>query len=303
MAFLSMFSVDRPLSYGLRLPWDPTSLAHFPKEPILKPVWESSSSEDIDSLHHAISSSPSMAQHFFADNPFPWPYKREDAAFWVGHNERRQVEMWSAGPVDFPTEDLFLPIVAQTLARGETDWLARGSPEQAGSVVGQVGVEIRTENKSGSTSTFVVEADRAAGSKTLWLVYMVSELHSGKGVATRAVGELSRFVFLAFPGVERLYLRCFANNTGSVRVAQKAGFKHLGKIPKGEMRRHEDAVQQAAGQLKESDPVEVFVLEREGFFGGLGASAVDADHLDSSFLASTTSAANAAISNIVPNPQ
>jgi [ribosomal protein S5]-alanine N-acetyltransferase len=80
----------------------------------------------------------------------------------------------------------------------------------------------------------IVMADRAVGaiglhpqgdilSRNAELGYWLSPEFHGKGIMTRAVGEMVAHGFATLP-VHRIFARPFSNNPASMRVLEKAGF-------------------------------------------------------------------------------
>lgn len=76
-----------------------------------------------------------------------------------------------------------------------------------GEVVGSVGVYLQND----------------VGCKNAELGYWLGEPFWGQGIATAAIKELCAFVFHHYD-VVRIYAEPFADNTGSRRVLEKAGF-------------------------------------------------------------------------------
>ena len=64
------------------------------------------------------------------------------------------------------------------------------------------------------------------------LGYWLAEPHWGKGIVTRAVGQICGEAMARF-GLVRVFAEPFANNPGSARVLEKAGF-----VREGTMRKH-----------------------------------------------------------------
>lgn len=214
------------------------------------PGWSSlpGAAED---LYRAVLSSPDIVQGFFDFSrsdfgrgkghgvTFPWPYEASDAAWWVGEQSRIQKSLLpaSAGSADLD-EDLVLPICCG------------GCPSESSGVrprvVGQVAAERRDDGR-------------------LWLSYFVSAEHAGRGVATQAVKDLLLFIAAHWPGIEAIYLRCFSDNMGSVRVAQKLGAEHLETVPPGSIYRHPEAVRRGKA---ETAPVETYRVHMGQFRRG-----------------------------------
>lgn len=65
--------------------------------------------------------------------------------------------------------------------------------------------------------------------RTVEIGYWLGRKHWGKGVATRAVTTMSRWMFENFQ-VERIQARIFAANTASMRVLEKAGYQLEGRL-------------------------------------------------------------------------
>ena len=62
--------------------------------------------------------------------------------------------------------------------------------------------------------------------------YRLNKDYWGKGFASEAGQAMIKIAFEAL-GLSRLQIRCFSNNTGSVRVAEKLGFEQEGLIKQG----------------------------------------------------------------------
>ncbi len=62
--------------------------------------------------------------------------------------------------------------------------------------------------------------------------YRISKRYWGQGFATEAGSAIVDFAFTDLL-LDRLQLRCFTNNPGSVRIAEKLGFQKEGLIRKG----------------------------------------------------------------------
>ncbi len=62
--------------------------------------------------------------------------------------------------------------------------------------------------------------------------YRISKRYWGQGFATEAGEAIVDFAFRDLK-LERLQIRCFADNPGSVRIAEKLGFQKEGLIRKG----------------------------------------------------------------------
>lgn len=62
--------------------------------------------------------------------------------------------------------------------------------------------------------------------------YRISKRYWGQGFATEAGSAIVDFAFTDLL-LDRLQLRCFTNNPGSVRIAEKLGFQQEGLIRKG----------------------------------------------------------------------
>jgi RimJ/RimL family protein N-acetyltransferase len=83
------------------------------------------------------------------------------------------------------------------------------------------------------------DTDRALGGIGLWLAnlaagrasagYSVSPLHRGRGVATDALRALTGFAW-SIPELHRIELAVEPWNTGSIRVAEGAGYEHEGML-------------------------------------------------------------------------
>ena len=59
--------------------------------------------------------------------------------------------------------------------------------------------------------------------------YWLGESYWGRGIATRALTEFTRFAFTAYD-LERLYAVPFASNTASCRVLERAGYRLEGRM-------------------------------------------------------------------------
>lgn len=62
--------------------------------------------------------------------------------------------------------------------------------------------------------------------------YRINKAYWGQGIAPEAVKAIMKAAFELLE-LTRLQLRCFAKNTGSIRVAQKLGFTQEGLIKQG----------------------------------------------------------------------
>ena len=62
--------------------------------------------------------------------------------------------------------------------------------------------------------------------------YRISKRFWGQGYATEAGQKIVEFAFHDL-GLDRLQIRCFADNPGSIRIAEKIGFQKEGLIRKG----------------------------------------------------------------------
>ena len=65
--------------------------------------------------------------------------------------------------------------------------------------------------------------------KTAELGYWLGEPFWGRGIMSEAVQEFTRWAFKAFD-LQRIFAQPFADNTGSVRVLEKAGFICDGRL-------------------------------------------------------------------------
>src|SRR6185369_3870373 len=65
--------------------------------------------------------------------------------------------------------------------------------------------------------------------KTAEMGYWLGEPFWGRGIMTEAVQEFTRWAFEAFD-LQRIFAQPFADNTGSVRVLEKAGFVCEGRL-------------------------------------------------------------------------
>jgi RimJ/RimL family protein N-acetyltransferase len=61
--------------------------------------------------------------------------------------------------------------------------------------------------------------------------YWLGEQHWGKGNATEAVTAVTRESFRRFE-LSRIFALPFADNRGSIRVLEKAGYSHEGTMPR-----------------------------------------------------------------------
>lgn len=67
--------------------------------------------------------------------------------------------------------------------------------------------------------------------KNAELGYWLAEPHWGKGIMTRAIGQVVRYGFEHFD-IDRIFARPFGTNLGSQRVLEKAGFVLEGRFEK-----------------------------------------------------------------------
>jgi len=61
------------------------------------------------------------------------------------------------------------------------------------------------------------------------IAYVIAPAARGRGVATEALRLLTRWGFASL-GLERIQLRINPGNTGSIRVAEKAGYQREGLL-------------------------------------------------------------------------
>ncbi|MCI8553692.1 MAG: GNAT family N-acetyltransferase [Clostridiales bacterium] len=92
-----------------------------------------------------------------------------------------------------------------------------------------------------STFAFAVVADgRAVGSigvfrqqnihsRSAEMGYYLAESHWGRGIMTEAVRQTCEYIF-GHSDILRIYAEPFAQNTGSCRVLEKAGFQYEGTL-------------------------------------------------------------------------
>ena len=78
--------------------------------------------------------------------------------------------------------------------------------------------------RTGSRFSFAVLDDAEVG-------YWTAADARGRGIAPRALGSLTRWAFVTFPGVRRLRLLHQVDNTGSCRVAVKSGYAYELTLP------------------------------------------------------------------------
>ena len=95
--------------------------------------------------------------------------------------------------------------------------------------------------KEKPTTTFAIATDAEAigciglrlgddvHRKTAELGYWLGEPFWGRGIMSEAVQEFTRWAFGAF-GLQRIYAQPFADNAGSARVLEKAGFVCEGRL-------------------------------------------------------------------------
>lgn len=74
-----------------------------------------------------------------------------------------------------------------------------------------------------------LQMGRDIHSKTAELGYWLGEPFWNRGIMSEAVAALARWAFGAF-ALERIYAEPFANNPGSARVLEKAGFVCEGRL-------------------------------------------------------------------------
>jgi RimJ/RimL family protein N-acetyltransferase len=67
--------------------------------------------------------------------------------------------------------------------------------------------------------------------KNMELGYWLAEPYWGKGIATRAVVQMTAYGFDTFD-IERIFARPYGHNTASQKVLEKAGFKLEAKLEK-----------------------------------------------------------------------
>lgn len=56
--------------------------------------------------------------------------------------------------------------------------------------------------------------------------YFLGEPFWGKGIVTKAIGQLVQYIITTFPHVTRIYAPVFDHNTASKKVLEKNGFHH-----------------------------------------------------------------------------
>lgn len=112
------------------------------------------------------------------------------------------------------------------------------APEQTAAFVEDAGQAVTPAN-SPAVTLAAVPGNRAIRSVSVWttepldrngeLGYTFHRAHWGQGYATEAVGHLLDLGFGTL-GLERITATCHPENTGSIRVLQKSGFRKEGLL-------------------------------------------------------------------------
>lgn len=138
--------------------------------------------------------------------------------------------------------------VLADLYRAERDFLTPFEPERDASFFTGAGQERLIERAialraGGFAERFViVHRDRAVGvlavnnivrgvSQSATIGYFVAQAHNGRGIATRAVGEVCRWAFDE-KGLHRLEAGTLVDNIPSQRVLERNGFTRIGLAPR-----------------------------------------------------------------------
>jgi ribosomal-protein-alanine N-acetyltransferase len=140
-------------------------------------------------------------------------YVASDLHSLVRHANNRNVSIQLRDRFPYPYREehgrQFLERVLRTTP--VTSWAI----EVDGEVAGGIGLMLQTD------------VERVSAEIGYWL----GEAHWGKGIVTEAVKAVTRESFRLFQ-LSRIFALPFADNPGSIRVLEKAGYSHEGTMPR-----------------------------------------------------------------------
>jgi RimJ/RimL family protein N-acetyltransferase len=131
----------------------------------------------------------------------------------VRHANNRRVSQWLRDRFPFPYERMH--------GQRFLEWASTHTPETVwaieadGEAVGGIGIELQSD------------VERVSAEIGYWL----GEAHWGRGIAPAAVVAVTDYAFRHFE-LTRLYALPFADNAGSIRVLEKAGYQREGRMPR-----------------------------------------------------------------------
>lgn len=144
----------------------------------------------------------------------PWREEDAEAVAAAANNPRIAANLRNAFPSPYTLADAAW-YVGDCIARGEDRQLTRAIVI-GGRAAGSIGVFVKDD---------VYE-------KSAELGYWLAEEHWGRGVMTEAVRQICRMAFARFD-LLRIFAEPFAENRGSRRVLEKAGFAYEGTMRNG----------------------------------------------------------------------
>ena len=138
-----------------------------------------------------------------------WASSDAEALASYANNRRVWINMRDGFPYPYTRKDAgsFLEMVSH---QEPVTFCAIATPQEA---IGGIGISINKD----------------VHRLTAELGYWLAEPYWGKGFMTEAVGKFCDYAFECF-GLVRIYAEPYANNQGSVRVLEKAGFTLEGRM-------------------------------------------------------------------------
>ncbi|MFP4322907.1 MAG: GNAT family N-acetyltransferase [Anaerolineales bacterium] len=86
------------------------------------------------------------------------------------------------------------------------------------------------ERRSDEQMLGVIGAMFEAPHRRVEIGYWLGKPHWGQGYMSEAARVLVRYIFDAYPSVQRIYAECFPYNVGSARIMQNAGMQYEGTL-------------------------------------------------------------------------
>lgn len=139
----------------------------------------------------------------------PWSvrsFRSEDVAFLPRHlgNPRVLATLTDAVPFPYTEDHASQWVECVTAQKLETQFAIAG----AEGLIGGIGFKFKTD----------------VYRQTAEIGYWIAEPYWGRGIATSAVREMTRYAFDRYP-IVRIYASVFESNPASMRVLEKAGYE------------------------------------------------------------------------------
>jgi ribosomal-protein-alanine N-acetyltransferase len=138
-----------------------------------------------------------------------WALSDIDSLAKYANNRNVSINLRDGFPYPYTAEDA-RSFITFALAKNPTTFLAIATPQEA---IGGIGISLNHD------------VHRLAAEMGYWL----GEPFWGRGIMTEAVARFCEYAFAGF-GLVRIYAEPYADNTGSCRVLENAGFPLEGRM-------------------------------------------------------------------------